>query len=71
MPVHVNAGLQYIFSGQFFAGIGIETSSTSHYGGVGLRWKNFRVDLSVTYHLQLGFTPGLVFLFEDKNKKQE
>jgi len=71
IPVHVNAGLQYCFVKQFFAGVGIETSSTSPYGCAGLRWKNIRVDLAATYHLQLGFTPAVVFLFQGKNKKQE
>jgi len=71
IPVNVNAGLQYAFAKQFFAGIGIETSSGSPYGGAGLHWKNFRIDVEVDYHLQLGFTPAVVFLFQGKNKKQE
>jgi hypothetical protein len=71
IPVNVNAGFQYAFAKQFFAGIGIETSSTSPYGCAGLHWKNFRIDLEVSYHLQLGFTPGIVFFFELKSKNQE
>jgi len=71
IPVHVNAGLQYVFARQFFAGIGIETSSNSPYGCVGLRRKNFRIDLSAAYHLRLGFSPAIVFLFQYQNKKQE
>jgi len=70
-PVYVNTGLQYIFSKQFFAGMGIETSTAAPYGGAGLRWRNLRIDLTVSYHLQLGFTPGLAVFLESKNKKQE
>ena len=67
-PVNVNAGLQYVFAKQFFAGIGIATESTSPYGGIGFSWKNIRIDISVSYHPQLGFTPGLLLLFGLKNK---
>lgn len=70
IPLYINAGLQYAFAKQFFAGIGIETLSASPFGYAGWCRKDFRIDLSVRYHLQLGFTPAIVFVFELKNKKQ-
>ncbi len=68
-PVNVNAGLQYIFAKQFFARMGIVTESTSPYIGFGLHWKEFRLDATVSYHPQLGFTPGLLFIY-DFGKKE-
>ena len=68
-PVNVNAGLQYIFAKQFFARIGIVTESTSPYVGFGLRWKEFRLDATVSYHPQLGFTPGLLLIYQFEKKE--
>jgi hypothetical protein len=70
-PVNVNAGIQYIFAGQFFARAGIITESTSPYGGLGLHWKEFRVDATVSHHPQLGFTPGFLIIYEFKKKESQ
>jgi hypothetical protein len=70
IPAYVNAGLQYAFAKQFFAGLGIETLSTSPSAFAGLYWQDFRVDIAVRYHLQLGFTPAVVIVFELKKKNQ-
>ncbi|MBS1599541.1 MAG: hypothetical protein JST75_15055 [Bacteroidetes bacterium] len=70
VPVYINAGLRYAFAKQFFAGIGIETSSASPYACAGFFWKNIRMDIGTAYHLQIGFTPSLRLLFEFANKEQ-
>ncbi len=67
--VNVNAGLQYMFAKQFFARAGIETQSSSPYAGVGFLLNTFRMDIAVSYHPQLGFTPGLLLIYQF-NKKE-
>jgi len=68
IPVYANAGLRYAFASQFFAGIGIQSSSDSPYGYAGWRWKNFRIDIEASYHSQLGFTPAIIFIFYGERK---
>lgn len=68
-PVNLNAGIQYQFMKQFFARTGISTATSSAYGGVGVGWNNFRLDISGSYHPQLGWSPGLLLIWDfEKNK---
>ncbi len=69
-PVNVNAGLQYLFAKEFFAKGGIETQSSSPYAGIGFLWTFFRMDVAVSYHPELGFTPGILLIYQF-NKKLE
>lgn len=62
-PLNVNAGLQYKFTSQLLARAGISSATTSGWAGVGLSWKSFRLDVTASYHSQLGVTPGLLLLF--------
>jgi hypothetical protein len=71
LPVNVNAGVQYNFAKQFFARFGIASQNQSPYGGAGLSWKNFRLDVSASYHPQLGFSPGLMLIMTLKPKENE
>jgi hypothetical protein len=61
--VNVNAGFQYKFTSQLLARAGISSATTSGWAGVGLSWKSFRLDVTASYHSQLGVTPGLLLLF--------
>ena len=69
-PVNINAGLQYAFEKKLFARLGLYTETTNLYFGVGLRWKSLRVDIIVSHHPQLGFTPGLMLVFEKKSSAE-
>ena len=71
LPVNVNAGVQYNFAKQFFARAGIASENESPYGGAGISWSNIRVDLSASYHPQLGFSPGLMLIVNFKSKEIE
>jgi len=62
-PVNVNVGVQYEFMKQFFVRTGISTATSSAYGGVGVGWINSRLDISASYHPQLGWSPGLLLIF--------
>jgi len=61
-PVNVNAGIQYQFAAQFFARAGISSVTSAAYAGVGISWGNLRLDVSGSYHPQLGLSPGLLLI---------
>ena len=67
--VNVNVGFQYNFLKQFFVRAGIATETTSSYAGAGISWKNYRLDVSGSYHPQLGFSPGLLLIVNLKSKQ--
>lgn len=71
LPVNVNAGVQYNFARQFFARAGIASENESPYAGAGLSWNNIRLDISASYHPQLGVSPGLMIILNFKSKKVE
>ena len=66
--VNLNAGIQYQMVKQLFVRIGISSASASSYGGVGICWNNMRLDISGSYHPQLGWSPGLLVIFNGGNK---
>jgi hypothetical protein len=67
-PVNVLAGMQYQFSKQFFARAGFVSESAMVFAGIGAGWKIFRVDLSASFHPQLGLSPGILFTSSFGNK---
>lgn len=69
-PVNVIAGLQYHFAKQFFAKAGFISESTTAYAGAGVAWKNIRLDISSSYHPQLGFSPGILLIMNFKPKAE-
>lgn len=68
-PVNVNAGMQYKFLPQLMARVGIATNTSNAYAGIGLFLKTFRLDAVVSYHPQLGITPGLLLIYDFKKKQ--
>ena len=68
-PVNLNAGVQYRFAKQFFARAGIASATSASYAGVGLGWGNFRLDITGSYHPQLGWSPGLLLIMNMGKKE--
>jgi len=68
-PVNVNGTVQYQFKKQFFVRAGFVSETSSGFGGVGISWKNLRLDIAANYHPQLGFSPGLLLIANFKGKK--
>ncbi len=62
LPANINAGIQYNFLHQFFLRGGISSALRGGYAGVGIGWNKLRLDLAVSYHPQLGFSPGLLLM---------
>jgi len=71
LPVNVNAGVQYNFAKQFFARFGIASENESPYAGAGISWDNLRLDMSASYHPQLGVSPGLMLIVNFKSRQVE
>jgi hypothetical protein len=71
LPVNINAGVQYNFQKQFYARVGIATENESPYAGAGVSWNNIRIDVSASYHPQLGLSPGLMVIVNFKTKEIE
>jgi hypothetical protein len=65
-PVNVNAGLQYKFIQQIWMRAGISSAVSTVWFGVGLQLQSFRIDVTGSYHAQLGMTPGLQLIFNLK-----
>jgi len=61
-PVSINTGIQYNFIKKFFARVGIVSATSTAYAGFGVSWRNFRLDITSSYHPQLGLSPGLLLL---------
>ena len=61
-PVNINTGIQYHFMKQFFARVGIASATSSGYAGFGVGWNNLRLDVTGSYHPQLGLSPGLLLI---------
>lgn len=61
-PVSINAGLQYHFMRQFFVRAGVATATSTWYAGVGISWSKLRLDITGSYHPQLGLSPGLLLI---------
>ena len=71
LAVNVNAGVQYNFLDRFFARAGIATENESPYAGAGVSWNNLRLDVSASYHPQLGFSPALMIIVNFKSRELE
>jgi len=62
-PVNVKGGLQYKFLPQLLVRAGVSTATSSMYSGIGIGWRSIRFDVTVSYHPQLGITPGVLMIF--------
>ncbi len=62
-PINLNAVIRYRFAGQFIAVAGVLANPGTPYFGLGISWKQFRIDITTSYHVQLGFSPGMLLMF--------
>ena len=68
IPLNLIGCIDYRWSDQFFASLGMETNSASPYIKAGWRKNQLTIEWFTAYHAALGFTPGLVLLWEGKKK---
>jgi len=71
-PVDVQAAIHYAFLPQFFVRGGVATQTSNYFAAVGFQLPAFRIDISGSYHQQLGWSPGILLLAKfGKNKSAE
>jgi len=61
-----NAAIQYQFSQQFFASLGLNCRVGEWHADAGWKWKSMKIQSIVSYHLQLGMSAGLTLEYEFK-----
>lgn len=69
-PINVTGSVQYQFAKQFFARAGFASVTGSPFAGFGAGWNNFRLDVTGSYHPQLGFSPGLLLIINFKEQPE-
>lgn len=69
--VNVHVALQYRPITQLFARAGIFTGTSSGYFGAGYLYRQLRMDISVSFHQQLGISPGLLLLYHFGKNPEE
>ena len=68
----VNAGLEYHITEILYLRGGISTNPTQYAFGFGMQLKDFKVDLSSSFHQTLGITPGISIIYtRKKNSKKD
>ena len=70
VPVNVTGAVQYHFEKQFFVRAGFKSDNKTGYAGAGFLYKKLRVDVSSSFHPQLGVSPGLLLMY-NFNKKEK
>lgn len=68
-PVNINAGLEYRFADHFFSKTGVSTATGNYFFALGLQWKSIRIDAVNSWQNALGFTPGIMLLFNFHDDK--
>lgn len=66
----VNAGVEYHVTEILYLRGGISSNPTQYAFGFGMQLKDFKVDLSSSFHQTLGITPGISIIYT-RNKKSK
>jgi hypothetical protein len=69
LPVNLISSIEYRYGEQFFFSFGISSLAGSVYFKSGWEKNQLRIEISTVYEPVLGFSPGLLLLWESKNKK--
>ena len=64
--VGLNTCINYVFAENLFSRAGISTATSSFYFGAGYSINQFRVDVTMHLHQQLGLGPGLMMIYNLK-----
>lgn len=70
LPADVMACMQYRIIPQVMVKAGCQSSPALFWMGAGFQYQSLRIEAAASYHLQLGITPGVLFIFSGKNKKE-
>lgn len=62
--LNVTAGVFYQFDKQLFARAGVRTENNVPFAAAGVSFSDIRIDISVSHHSQLGFSPGVMLIYQ-------
>jgi hypothetical protein len=68
--ININAGFQYRLIKQLLVRMGISAATGTGWLGIGFLFHSFRVDVTTSYHPQLGITPGILLLVDFKKSNK-
>ena len=68
-PVAMLTGIRYSILEQVRLDAGIEISNVNSYLGIHYLFRSMMLGLYTSYHMQLGFTPGIMISFQFNRKK--
>jgi hypothetical protein len=69
-PLNFQAAISYNYSNRFFLGVGLLGNYATPFFSAGWKWNQVRLDITIGYHSQLGFSPATCLLFETKPNNQ-
>jgi len=64
----VNAGIEYHIIDMLYLRGGISTNPTQYAFGIGMQLKDFKVDISSSFHQTLGITPAISIIYSRKKR---
>lgn len=62
--INLRAGLAYSIADVIILRCGASSNPMQYYGGLGTNWKNFRFDVSSSFHQRLGSSPQFALAYE-------
>ena len=65
----VNASMQYVFTKQLLARVGVSSGSSLVFFGIGFKIQDMRIDATASLHPQLGLSPGLMLIYNKSDKQ--
>lgn len=66
--LNITGGIFYQFDKQFFARAGIRSENNVPFATAGIAFNDLRLDISVSHHSLLGFSPGVMLIYQPKKK---
>lgn len=67
-PLALQTGFEYFFSEKLWAKAGINSGTTAFFVAAGFGLKRFNIEAVGSVHPQLGFTPGLMLIYNGMGK---
>jgi hypothetical protein len=67
----IKTGMEYKVIEPLYLRIGAATNPTLFTFGIGTVFKNLQIDFASSWHLQLGYSPQLAFIYNFNSKKSE
>lgn len=64
----ITGGIFYQFEKRFFTKAGIRSDENIVFGGAGISFNDLRLDISVSHHPVLGFSPGVMIIYQPVKK---